>query len=92
MKAIYTGIILVIFSAPASADGSWTYDRSRQDVTVRPPYNYDPTQRYRGEIDKYGDVTVRNPYTGERLRGTVDRDGSGYLRDHYGNRYRIKER
>lgn len=92
MKAIYLGILLVVFSVSAVAGGPWAYDRTRQDVTVRPPYSYDPAQRYRGEIDKYGDVNVRNPNTGERLRGSVDKYGDGYLRDAYGNRYRIRER
>lgn len=92
MKAIFLGILLAAISAHAVAQGPYGYDRSGRDVTVRPPYSYDPTQRYRGEIDKYGDVNVRNPYTGERLRGSVDRYGDGYLRDAYGNRYRIRER
>lgn len=91
MKAVMLGLLFIVVSLPVVA-GKYGYDRSDRDVTVRPPYSYDPTQRYRGEIDKYGDVNVRNPYTGERLRGTVDRHGDGYLRDSNGNRYRIRQK
>lgn len=60
-----------------------------RDIEMRQKYNYDPSNRYRGEIDSDGSVRMRN-YDGNRLRGNIDSDGYGRLRDQDGNTWRVK--
>ena len=61
------------------------------EIEMRKKYDYDPANKYRGEVDSYGSVRMRN-YNGDRLRGNVDSDGYGRLRDENGNTYRVKPR
>lgn len=61
------------------------------DIEMRKKYDYDPANKYRGEIDSDGSVRMRN-LNGDRLRGTIDSDGYGKLRDQDGNTYRVKPR
>jgi len=60
-----------------------------RDIEMRQKYDYDPSHRYRGEIDSDGSVRMRN-YEGDRLRGNIDSDGYGRLRDQDGNTWRVK--
>ena len=62
------------------------------EVEMRPRYNYDYTQRYRGDVDAGGNMQLRNPHTGNKLRGYVDDTGYGRLRDRDGNTWRVKPR
>lgn len=62
-----------------------------REVEMRPRYDYDPSNRYRGEIDSDGSVRMKN-YEGHTLRGTVENDGYGRLRDNDGNTYRVRPR
>lgn len=52
----------------------------------------DPTSTYRGSADSTGSITVRNPYNGDVLRGSVDSDGYGRVYDARGNIHNIKPR
>jgi len=47
------------------------------------------SNKYRGEIDSYGNVRLRN-YNGDTLRGNIDQNGYGTLRDYNGNIYKIR--
>ena len=72
------------YRSGASAYGS-------TEIEMRKKYDYDPSNKYRGEIDRDGSVRMRN-YQGDRLRGNIDSDGYGKLRDEEGNIYRVKPR
>lgn len=61
------------------------------EIEMKKKYDYDPSNKYRGEIDNDGSVRMRN-YNGDRLRGTIDNDGYGTLRDQDGNTYRVRPR
>jgi hypothetical protein len=61
------------------------------EIEMRKKYDYDSSNKYRGEIDSDGSVRMRN-MDGDRLRGTIDSDGYGRLRDQDGNTYRVKPR
>lgn len=79
---------------PSYGGGVTSY--GEREIEIRPQYNPDPTQRYRGTIDQYGDFRARNPYqyldTGESatMRGSIDRFGYGHAVDSLGNQYRIR--
>lgn len=61
------------------------------EIEVRKKYDYNPSNKYRGEIDSDGSVRMRN-MDGDRLRGNIDSDGYGRLRDQDGNTYRVRPR
>jgi hypothetical protein len=61
------------------------------EIEMRKKYDYDPLNRYRGEIESDGSVRMRNMY-GDVLRGTIDSDGYGTLHNMHGNIYRVRPR
>lgn len=61
------------------------------EIEMRRKYDYDPANKYRGEIDSDGTVRMKN-LNGDRLRGTIEKDGYGKLRDEDGNTYRVRPR
>ena len=62
---------------------------SSTEIEMRKKYDYDPSNKYRGEIERDGSVRMKN-YNGDVLRGTIEQDGYGKLRDSDGNTYRVK--
>lgn len=74
-----------------SDDSQSTYQGSNQ-VELRPRDDSDPMARYRGQVQPDGYTTVRNPETGERLKGYIGDDGFGRLRDSDGNVVRVRPR
>lgn len=61
------------------------------DIEMRKKYDYNPSNKFRGEIDSDGTVRMKN-YNGDRLRGTINIDGYGTLHDQDGNNYRVRPR
>jgi hypothetical protein len=100
MKRVLIGLAVVFLSSSAFA-GDNRYEIKKNpygssyggstDVEMGKKYDYDPSNKYRGEIDNDGSVRMKN-YNGDRLRGTIDSDGYGKLRDQDGNTYRVKPR
>jgi hypothetical protein len=74
-----------------TTDPYGTSSSGSTDIEMRKKYDYDPSSKYRGEIESDGSVRMRN-YDGDRLRGNIDSDGYGRLRDQDGNTYRVKPR
>jgi tetratricopeptide (TPR) repeat protein len=62
-----------------------------REIEARRQGDYDPANRYRGEIETNGDVRMRD-VNGNVLRGNVDQDGSGRVRDSDGNAYQVRPR
>ncbi|MEM4711355.1 MAG: hypothetical protein QXL18_05405 [Candidatus Woesearchaeota archaeon] len=58
-------------------------------IEMQKKYDYDISNKYRGEIDSYGNVRLRN-LNGDTLRGYIDKDGYGTLRDYNGNIYKVR--
>ena len=61
------------------------------EIEMRRRNDFDPSNRFRGEIETDGTVRMRN-LNGDRLRGEIDSDGYGRLRDQDGNTYRVRPR
>ena len=100
MKRLITGLAFITLSSSVFASDNRyeiktdSYGSSTDESTeieMRNKYDYDPADKYRGEIDSDGSVRMRN-IDGDRLRGTIDSDGYGTLRDEDGNTYRVKPR
>ena len=72
-----------------SSTGGDTYKIERTatgsgDIQIRPSLNSDPSKVYRGSINQFGGVQLRN-YNGDILRGNIDNSGYGRLIDQNGN-------
>lgn len=61
------------------------------EIEMRRQFDYDPSNKYRGEIERDGSVRLRN-FDGDTLRGNIDRDGYGRLRDEDGNSLWVRPR
>jgi hypothetical protein len=97
-KALFF-VALFLFSSVALSvktsvafDDRWIIEGSDDNLRMRKQHDYDYSNRYRGSRDEGGSTRLRNPYTGDTLRGHIDDDGYGYLRDWEGNRYRVRPR
>jgi hypothetical protein len=60
-------------------------------IEMRKRGNYDPANKYQGTVDKWGDVRLRN-WNGDTVRGNIDKDGYGTLRDQDGTTWRVRPR
>lgn len=98
MKRVIIGLVFVVISSTSFAEDnryeikSDPYGSSiggSTEVEMQKKHDYDPSNKYRGEIESDGSVRMRN-YNGDRLRGTIDSDGYGKLSDQDGNTYRVK--
>lgn len=58
-------------------------------IEMRNGYDYDPINKYRGEVERDGTVRMKN-YNGDVMRGNIDDHGYGNLRDEDGNTYRVR--
>lgn len=58
---------------------------------MRQKYNYELTDRYRGNIENEGYTRMRD-LNGNTLRGYIKDDGYGKLRDQDGNTYQVRPR
>jgi hypothetical protein len=100
MKSAILGLVGIALSATVFA-GDNRYEINTNpygssiggstEIEMRRKNDYDPSNKFRGEIESDGSVRMRN-YNGDRLRGEIDSDGYGKLRDQDGNTYRIKPR
>ena len=89
MKKLVLAFGLCLISTAYADD--WQLERSGNDLEMRQRFNFDPSDKFRGEIDSSGDVRLRN-YDGDRLRGNIDSDGYGTLRNDNGDRIRVRPR
>lgn len=92
MKNLLLGLFLITTQVPAHAQDRWIIEREGDEVKMRPQFGSDFSKRYKGTIDDDGSIRLRNQQTGDVLRGNVDSDGYGYIRDSQGNRVRIRPR
>ena len=99
-------VVLILFTAfnagPALAwDSQWKITlgpesnssvTGRRDIEMRPRYDTRPMTTYRGTIDGSNGYTVMRKLNGSMMRGYIDKDGSGLLRDQDGNFHRVNAR
>ncbi len=101
MKRVATCLIIAFFASPALAGSLDRYEintnpygrsfGSSTEIEMKPKYDYNPMNKFRGEVESDGSVRMKN-YNGDRLRGTIDNDGYGTLHDQNGNYYRVRPR
>jgi hypothetical protein len=83
-------VVLISLAVPALAEDRYEIEIDPNGrVEMHQKYDHDTLSRFRGEISPDGSVRMRNRY-GDRLRGSIDRNGYGTLRDQEGNRYKVR--
>jgi hypothetical protein len=99
IKAVLVMILLPFSAGELSAwDPQWQFrqeTRSNQpgtgikSIEMQKKYEYDSMKRFRGTTDISSGHTVMRNLNGETLRGYIDKDGFGLLRDQDGNFHRV---
>lgn len=97
MNQVSIGLAVLILSSSAFADDQFEIRKDpygssyggSTEIEMRKKFDYDPSSKYRGEVDSDGSVRMKN-LDGDRLRGNIDKDGYGTLRDYDGNTYKVR--
>lgn len=94
-------MILAVLGCSGSAlawDTRWRfrqtapYSSGPTEIVMQKKLDPDPMKAFKGTIDGGSGYTVLRNLNGESLRGIIDRDGSGVLRDENGRLHRIHTR
>jgi hypothetical protein len=105
MKPLLVGLafILVVFSAGAAFawDPQWQFKQDAQSnhhgsgikpIEMQKKYDDNPMTKFRGTTDASNGYTMMRNLNGETMRGYIDKDGFGLIRDQGGNFFRVNTR
>jgi hypothetical protein len=94
--------LLLLSAGDSSAwDPQWQFrqearsSQSRSSITfieMHKKYDHDSMKRFKGTTDISSGHTVMRNLNGETMRGYIDKDGFGLLRDQDGNFQRVNTR
>jgi hypothetical protein len=73
--------------APSNGSGSGT-----KDIEMQKKYDYNSMNRFKGTTDSSSGYTIMQNLNGGTMRGYIDKDGSGLLRDQNGNFHNVNTR
>jgi len=73
--------------APSNSSGS-----STKDIEMQKKFDYNSMNRFKGTTDSSNGYTVMRNLNGGTMRGYIDKDGSGLLRDQNGNFHNVNTR
>jgi len=73
--------------APSSSYGSGT-----RDIEMQKKFDYNSMNKFKGTIDSSNGYTVMRNLNGDVMRGYIDKEGSGLLRDQNGNFHNVNTR
>jgi hypothetical protein len=73
--------------APSNSSGS-----STRDIEMQKKFDLDSMNRFKGTTDTSNGYTVMRNLNGDTMRGYIEKDGSGLLRDQNGNYHNINTR
>lgn len=97
---IISVIALCAGSAPAW-DTRWQFKQdassnlsgsSTKDIEMQKKFDYNAMNKFKGTAESISGYTVMRNLNGDTMRGYIDKDGSGLLRDQNGNFYRVNTR
>jgi hypothetical protein len=72
---------------PANNDGSGT-----RDIEMRKKFDYNSMSTFKGRTDSSNGYTVMRNLNGGTMRGYINKDGTGLLRDDKGNFHSVNTR
>jgi hypothetical protein len=73
--------------APSNSSGS-----STRDIEMQKKFDYNSMNKFKGTTDSSSGYTVMRNLNGGTMRGYIDKDGSGLLRDQNGNFHNVNTR
>ena len=73
--------------APSNSSGS-----STRDIEMQKKFDYNSINKFKGTTDSSSGYTVMRNLNGGAMRGYIDKDGSGLLRDQNGNFHNVNTR
>ena len=73
--------------APSNIPGSKT-----KDIEMQKKFDYNSMNKFKGTTDSSSGYTVMRNLNGGTMRGYIDKDGSGLLRDQNGNFHNVNTR
>jgi len=73
--------------APSNSSGS-----STRDIEMQKKFDYNSINKFKGTTDSSSGYTVMRNLNGGTMRGYIDKDGSGLLRDQNGNFHNVNTR
>jgi hypothetical protein len=96
-------ISMVALSAGSSSawDTHWQFKQEglsnssgtgTKNIEMQKKFDYNSMNKFKGMTDSSSGYTVMRNLNGGAMRGYIDKDGSGLLRDHNGNFYNVNTR
>ena len=73
--------------APSSSYGSGT-----RDIEMQKKFDYNSMNKFKATIDSSNGYTFMRNLNGDVMRGYIDKEGSGLLRDQNGNFHNVNTR
>ena len=73
--------------APSNSSGS-----STSNIEMQKKFDYNSMNKFKGTTDSSSGYTVMRNLNGGTMRGYIDKDGSGLLRDQNGNFHNVNTR
>jgi hypothetical protein len=73
--------------APSNSSGS-----STRDIEMQKKFDYNSMNKFKGTTDSSNGYTIMRNLNGGTMRGYIDKDGSGLLRDQNGNFHNVNTR
>jgi hypothetical protein len=102
LVGLMTTFIVALCSAPACAwDTRWEFKQDAssnnfgsgtRDIEMRKKFDYNSMNKFKGTNDCSSGYTIMRNLNGDTMRGYIDKDGSGLLRDQNGNFHNVNTR
>jgi hypothetical protein len=94
--------IVALYVGSASAwDNRWQFKQdvpsnssgsSTKDIEMQKKFDYNSMNKFKGTTDSSSGYTIMRNLNGDTMRGYIDKDGSGLLRDQNGNFHNVNTR
>jgi len=68
------------------------YDSGNRAIEMQKKFDYNSMNKFKGTTDSSNGYTVMRNLNGGTMRGYINKDGTGLLRDHNGNFYNVNTR
>lgn len=68
------------------------YGSGTRDIEMQKKFDYNSMNKFRGTTDGSNGYTIMRNLNGGTMRGYIDKDGSGLLRDQNGNFFNVNTR
>ncbi|MCU0601876.1 MAG: hypothetical protein MUC33_04310 [Desulfobacterales bacterium] len=98
-------MIISLFALCAGSASAWdprwqfkqdalsnNYGSSTRDIEMQKKFDYNSMNRFKGTTETSSGYTIMQNLNGGTMRGYIDKDGSGLLRDQNGNFHNVNTR